>query len=94
MVRTQTVRAVATSEQSVGNGGASFTTSSDLELVSDMGVEQVVAVRFDGLAIPAGSTIVDATVQFTCDEPTRGYLSLVFMRGSWRGALRLRTVAV
>jgi hypothetical protein len=43
-------------------------TSSDLELVTDGTKVQTVGIRFAGVAIPAGSTIVSATVQFQVDE--------------------------
>ncbi len=41
--------------------------SSDLELVFDKS-NQMVGIRFNGLSIPQGATIVDAWVQFTVDE--------------------------
>jgi hypothetical protein len=44
-------------------------TSSDLELVYDGGDQQV-GMRFNGVAIPPGATIVDAYVQFQVDETT------------------------
>lgn len=41
--------------------------SSDLELVLD-GSNQIVGLRFTGVAIPAGATVVSAYVQFRVDE--------------------------
>ena len=46
-------------------------TSSDLELTTD-GSPQVVNIRFPEVAIPAGSTVGDAYIQFTVDEETTG----------------------
>jgi YVTN family beta-propeller protein len=47
--------------------GSVSPTSSDLELIYDGGV-QTVGLRFTGIAIPQGSTITSAYVQFTADE--------------------------
>ncbi|HEX6813149.1 MAG TPA: hypothetical protein VF384_16115, partial [Planctomycetota bacterium] len=44
--------------------------STDLELVVDAGVTQVVGLRFADLGIPRGATISSAYVQFTTDEAT------------------------
>lgn len=44
------------------------TNNPDLELVFDNGNEQVVGVRFPGINIPPGATIVHAYIQFTADE--------------------------
>ncbi|HZN37888.1 MAG TPA: hypothetical protein VFD82_03740 [Planctomycetota bacterium] len=44
--------------------------STDLELVVDGTVNQVVGIRFQNLTIPAGATISSAFVQFTTDEAT------------------------
>ena len=43
--------------------------SSDLELVFD-GSEQTIGIRFTGLTIPQGATIIGAFVQFQVDEPS------------------------
>jgi hypothetical protein len=44
-------------------------TSSDLELITEASSsEQAVGMRFNGLAIPQGATIVSAYVQFQVDE--------------------------
>lgn len=42
-------------------------TSSDLEMVRD-GTDQTVGMRFAGLTVPQGSTVIDAYVQFQVDE--------------------------
>jgi hypothetical protein len=49
-------------------GGAVQINSSDLELVFDDGGNQTVGMRFNGLSIPPGATIVNAYVQFQADE--------------------------
>ena len=51
-------------------------TSSDLELVFDKG-EQTVGIRFNGLDIPQGATITNATIQFTTDEKNSTATSLI-----------------
>jgi len=48
-------------------GGRLYTSSSDLELTEDGGL-QTVGLRFAGVGVPAGATIVRAWVQFTVDE--------------------------
>ena len=50
------------------SGGVTLT-SSDLELVYD-GSNQVVGLRFAGINIPRGASIVDAHVQFQVDVPS------------------------
>ncbi|MCB9350364.1 MAG: metallophosphoesterase [Lewinellaceae bacterium] len=52
-----------------GSSGSVSTSSSDLELINDSD-NQTVGLRFDGLNIPQGSTILNAYVQFTVDEAT------------------------
>jgi hypothetical protein len=47
--------------------GVMYGTSSDLELMDDGG-EQLVAVRFPSVDIPAGSTIINAVIGFDVDE--------------------------
>ncbi len=58
----------STGRVNVGNG--------DLELVYDNGGNQTVGIRFRGLDLPAGATIVDAFVQFQADETNSGATSL------------------
>jgi hypothetical protein len=48
--------------------GAVDLTSSDIELVLDGGVNQMVGLRFTGVTIPQGATIANAWVQFKVDE--------------------------
>ncbi|MBN1669930.1 MAG: fibronectin type III domain-containing protein [Kiritimatiellae bacterium] len=48
--------------------GSLYLTSSDLELVYDGGGNQEVGMRFSGVAIPQGATILEAWVQFKVDE--------------------------
>jgi hypothetical protein len=56
--------------------GAVALTSSDLELVFDAAGEQVVGIRFNGIGIPQGSTILEAYVQFQQDESNSDATSL------------------
>lgn len=52
------------------NGNMSLS-SSDLEMVDDVGLNQgnqVVGLRFSSVDVPAGATINNAYIQFTCDE--------------------------
>ena len=55
--------------------GSVSTSSSDLELVEDFGT-QAVGIRFDGVALPNGATVVDAWVQFQVDETASGSVAL------------------
>jgi PKD repeat protein len=48
--------------------GAMYLTSSDLELVHISSGDQTVGIRFVGVDIPQGATIVNAYVQFKVDE--------------------------
>lgn len=48
--------------------GSMARTSSDLELVFDVGGNQTIGLRFNGVTIPQGAVIVDAYLQFTADE--------------------------
>jgi parallel beta-helix repeat protein len=50
------------------SGGMDLT-SSDLELIQES-TAQTVGMRFNGVAIPANATIVDASIQFQVDETT------------------------
>jgi hypothetical protein len=75
--RTVDVRIAAGSddaEQRVGR--ATTLTSSDLELIADGSVQQVVALRFPGVQIPAGATVTRAYVQFQADEVSTAAASL------------------
>ncbi|MBN1676843.1 MAG: fibronectin type III domain-containing protein, partial [Kiritimatiellae bacterium] len=57
-------------------GGAVYVDSSDLELIRDGTNEQVVGVRFAGLAVPWGAAIEAAYVQFKVDEASSETTSL------------------
>ena len=67
-VITTEVRVSASSDDAEerASGGMSLT-SSDLELVYD-GSDQAVGMRFTGLGVPQGATIVNAYIQFQVDE--------------------------
>ena len=54
-------------EENAADGSIGDLGSTDLELVHD-GQDQVVGLRFQGVAIPAGATIVDAYIEFEVDE--------------------------
>jgi hypothetical protein len=56
-------------------GGGVILGSSDLEMVTD-GSTQTVGLRFDGVTIPRGASIVGAWIQFQVDEATSGPTNL------------------
>ncbi|HZN38533.1 MAG TPA: hypothetical protein VFD82_06995 [Planctomycetota bacterium] len=63
------VRAIANSNDDAEESPTSVSrTSTDLEMVLDGTVTQVVGLRFQNLTIPAGAVITSAYVQFTVDE--------------------------
>jgi hypothetical protein len=51
-------------------------TSGDLEMTFDKGQDQLVGLRFQGVALPQGATITNAYVQFQVDEVTSVTTSL------------------
>ncbi|MDY6839027.1 MAG: DNRLRE domain-containing protein, partial [Thermodesulfobacteriota bacterium] len=55
-------------------------TSSDLELIHDdsSGVDQLVGMRFQNVAVPQGVTIQSAYIEFETDETSSGVTSLAF----------------
>ena len=78
--------------------------SSDLELGSDNGIDQVVGLRFRGVEVPNGASVVHAYVQFTVDElgsqPTTLIIELeasdhaeVFTREAGNLSSRFRTTS-
>ncbi len=72
----------ASSDDAEENGatGAVDLTSSDLELVVEGPVNQVVGVRFAGVSLPDGAVIQNASVQFITDE-TDGSASSLTVQG-------------
>jgi len=66
-------------EERVSNGNMSLG-SSDLELISDGGTNQLVGIRFLNINIPQGTTILSASIQFTTDQTDTGSTS-VTIRG-------------
>jgi uncharacterized repeat protein (TIGR01451 family) len=56
-------------EESVA-GGEMYLNSSDLELINDDGIDQLVGMRFTNVNIPPGATISNAYIQFQVDETT------------------------
>ena len=66
-------------EEELSNGNMDLG-SSDLELTSDGGTNQLVGIRFQNINIPQGTTILSASIQFTTDETDSGSTS-VTIRG-------------
>jgi hypothetical protein len=65
------VRAIATSDDDAEELPSSVARgSTDLEMVDDDSVIQVVGLRFQNVTIPTGAVIMSAHVQFTTDEIT------------------------
>lgn len=58
------------------SSGSMYLKSSDLELTRDAST-QTIGLRFGGLSIPKGATIVSASVQFTADKATSESTSLL-----------------
>lgn len=58
-------------EENSANGNVNLG-SSDLELVEQGDMSQIVGMRFNGLNIPRGATITSATLQFKVDEVSTG----------------------
>ncbi len=56
--------------------GAVDRTSSDLELSEDDQTQNI-GIRFNDINLPPDATIISATIQFTCDEPSQGQTSLI-----------------
>ena len=50
--------------------------SSDLELINDDGIDQIVGMRFESIAIPQGATITNAYIEFEADDTDNGSTSL------------------
>ena len=56
--------------------GSMYRSSSDLELVDDGSRRQTVGMRFNGIDIPQGATILNAYLQFQVDETNSGSVSV------------------
>lgn len=65
--------------------------SSDLELVNEGGGDQIIALRFPNLNIPAGAAIKSAYIQFTADETNAGATILTFRAEASDSALTFGT---
>jgi hypothetical protein len=70
-------------EEAIATGSVQLD-SGDLELGEESGGPQLVGLRFAGVSIPQGATILQASLQFTCDEAGTGDASLV-VRGEASG---------
>jgi hypothetical protein len=76
-VTTLEVRVAASSDDAEERSSGSMRlTSSDLELVYDRTNQQTVGMRFNGVDIPQGATIVNAYLQFQADETSSEVTSL------------------
>ena len=62
-------------EENLATGGVNRT-SGDLELAVAGTTPQAVGLRFAGVGIPQGATILSASVQFTADEANAGSAAL------------------
>jgi hypothetical protein len=72
------VASSADDSEEKAESGATSLDSSDLELIEHEGDYQIVGVRFGGVAIPAGATIVDAYIEFVADQKDSDPASLTF----------------
>jgi len=63
--------------RNVSNGEIPYLTSSDLELSNDGDESQVVGLRFTSLAIPQGSTIESAYIEFVADGDSDDSVELI-----------------
>ncbi len=63
-------------EENVGSGGMDLG-SSDLEMIEESS-EQFVGMRFTGINIPIGATIINASIDFVADESDTVQSDLVF----------------
>ena len=64
-------------EEEVSTGNMDLN-SSDLELISEGGTDQLVGIRFQNIEIPQGATIVSVVIEFETDETDSGATSLTF----------------
>lgn len=62
-------------EERVSNGYMNRA-STDLELIADASNDQIVGMRFRSIDIPQGATIINAYVEFQCDEANTGATNL------------------
>ena len=64
-------------EENIATGSVGLI-SSDLELISDGGTNQIVGMRFNDVNLPNGATITNAYIEFETDELDSGAASLTF----------------
>ncbi len=69
--------AASSDDAEENTSGSVKLTSSDLELVFDKSVEQTVGIRFTGVSVPNGATILNASIQFEADEVSTDPTSLI-----------------
>ncbi|MDA8692752.1 hypothetical protein N9L92_01730 [Saprospiraceae bacterium] len=58
--------------------GEMYLTSTDLELVIDRGVQQIIGLRFTEIPIPQGTNIISAYIEFETDETSTVATNLTF----------------
>lgn len=58
--------------------GSMYLTSTDLELIKDGSLDQLVGMRFTNITVPQGVTVTNAYIEFTADEVNSGITSVVF----------------
>ena len=75
IVEVRLAAATDDAEENTATGGVSRS-STDLELTRDGSKNQLIGMRFNGLAIPPDAVIVNAYLQFTVDEVSTGAASL------------------
>jgi hypothetical protein len=73
---TYAIQAGADDAEEAVNSGAMNLTSSDLEMVREA-TDQIIGLRFAGINIPQGATILNAYIQFTTDETDDVATSLI-----------------
>ena len=64
-------------EQRVSDGFMSILDSTDLELVVDGSIQQLVGLRFNNLTIPQGATITGASLEFQADETSVNFRPII-----------------
>jgi len=70
------VNADSDSREQRGIGGTIDAGTSDMELTWDNGLNEINLLRFNGLTIPQGATIVSADIQFTATVADSGTVNI------------------
>ena len=77
VTQSRVIQSTDDAEERISTGAIDLL-SSDLELITDGSKTQVVGMRFQNLAIPKGSTVTNAYVEFETDETHSVPTSLEF----------------